>query len=129
VGKTIAHEIGHLLGLQHPTEANASTSDAFKDTPLCTALDHYSTGEMWISNYSCSHEDGNYYVPTGHTCPQVCGGYNAASGALCPAAPECAFNYLMWPLAQNFDASTGVGDGNLLSTESGIVANYSPFVQ
>lgn len=37
LGETIAHEIGHYLGLRHLSEANGETFDSLGDTPECDA--------------------------------------------------------------------------------------------
>jgi hypothetical protein len=35
LGRTLAHELGHALGLFHPTEANGSVFDPLPDTAVC----------------------------------------------------------------------------------------------
>lgn len=35
-GDTLSHELGHFLGLFHPTELNGMTQDVISDTPTCT---------------------------------------------------------------------------------------------
>lgn len=37
LSSTIAHEIGHMMGLFHTTEQNGRSFDPIKDTPTCTA--------------------------------------------------------------------------------------------
>ncbi len=32
----MAHELGHFLGLYHPTEMNGVTQDTISDTPTCS---------------------------------------------------------------------------------------------
>jgi hypothetical protein len=36
LGRTLAHELGHYLGLFHTSEADGSVYDALPDTPACT---------------------------------------------------------------------------------------------
>jgi hypothetical protein len=36
LGRTLAHELGHALGLFHTTERNGEVFDAFSDTPSCS---------------------------------------------------------------------------------------------
>ncbi len=37
LGETAAHEMGHLLGLFHPTESSGTVFDPLADTPQCTS--------------------------------------------------------------------------------------------
>jgi hypothetical protein len=37
MGETMAHEIGHFMGLFHPVEGSFDSWDALQDTPRCTA--------------------------------------------------------------------------------------------
>lgn len=39
LGRTLAHEIGHYLGLFHTSEANGCVLDVLDDTPACRAAD------------------------------------------------------------------------------------------
>lgn len=36
VGKTMAHEVGHALGLDHTTESDGVSHDPIPDTPECS---------------------------------------------------------------------------------------------
>ncbi|MFT6395880.1 MAG: hypothetical protein ACJAYU_000622 [Bradymonadia bacterium] len=38
VGQTLAHELGHFLGLFHTTEQRGGGSDQLEDTPVCEAI-------------------------------------------------------------------------------------------
>ncbi|MEC9068988.1 MAG: zinc-dependent metalloprotease family protein [SAR324 cluster bacterium] len=48
LGETAAHEMGHQLGLYHPTEANGTTFDILSDTAECSksSRDNDSNGEV-----------------------------------------------------------------------------------
>ena len=39
LGETLAHEVGHYIGLPHVVELNWSRYDALEDTPVCTSLE------------------------------------------------------------------------------------------
>lgn len=39
LGRTLAHEIGHYLGLFHPSELDGCVRDALDDTPACLPVD------------------------------------------------------------------------------------------
>jgi hypothetical protein len=128
MGNTMAHEIGHFMGLNHPSEGTGQTHDFVYDTPYCTAVDQ-GTGSISIS--SCLSSDTSIYAPTGNTCQSQCTSYNAnASPAVfCPAVEECAFNYMMWYTSKHFDPATGNADGNMYSPDQGIIMNFSSVVQ
>ncbi len=84
----------------------------------------------YITTTSCrSTLETNTHPVTGNTCLSQCGSYNTSTGTYCAAAEECQFNHLMWWLAKNFTASTGTGDGNIISSNSGVQLNYNAFVQ
>jgi hypothetical protein len=129
VSETLSHEVGHFLGLNHPTEARvqktgsgqfpAFTHDSVDDTPACGTYLTSSDGKMrYISASSCSLDT---------TCSQACPGY--LMGVSCRTAPECQFNHVMWVYTKRFVAGVGPGEGALFSRHSGLVVNLSPFVQ
>jgi hypothetical protein len=126
MGNTIAHESGHYLGLNHPSESGGTIHDNVYDTPVCTAVSGTSGG---ITIGSCLNNDTNIFAPTGQTCHQTCTGYNSATGTFCPEARECGFNYMMWWSSKHFYPGTGAADGNLYSPDSGLIMNMNPFVQ
>ena len=125
MGSTIAHEIGHYLGLNHPSEDDGTVHDAVLDTPVCTKTEPLGN-ESLLTAHSCYLDDN---VVLGQKCAAVCPGYDPGSGVFCETMPECQFNHLMWWFAKKFSQSLGRGDGNILSSHSGAVINYSPFVQ
>jgi len=126
MGTTIAHEMGHFLGLNHPSERYGTSHDLLLDTPICTKTAASPTNYLTIG--SCL-EDTNVFGPTGYKCHAAssCATYDSASGTYCPNALECQFNYMMWWSTKN--VKNGTTDGNHFSVESGTVINYSPFIQ
>lgn len=52
LGETLAHEIGHYLGLAHTTEADASDHDPIPDTPECTNVQG-----GYASPQGCANQD------------------------------------------------------------------------
>jgi hypothetical protein len=126
LGETIAHEIGHYLGLNHPSESSATVHDQVYDTPLCTTTD---PGTGYTTIASCLLDDTNLYAPSGNTCNTACGSPSNATGIYCSTAPECQFNYVMWWTSKRYDPATNQGDGNLFSDDQGQIMNYSSYVQ
>jgi hypothetical protein len=123
--ETIAHELGHYLGLNHPSESEGSVHDSVDDTPICTATNI----SGYISNASCRLLDSNVFPSTGKTCFDVCSSYNALAGSFCNAAQECQFNHIMWWREKNWDMAIGDGDGKIFSPHSGGIINYNSYIQ
>ncbi len=113
MGSTVSHEVGHFLGLNHPSEGSGAEHDKIPDTPTCTTLG--AGGVITIS--SCRTE-----------CNSVCSASQYSSNPFCTLESACQFNHIMWYTAKNYNSS-GQGDGNIFSTNSGSIINYSPYVQ
>lgn len=60
MGETLAHEIGHQLGLFHTTEAEGTAFDPLADTPACPRSMDDGDGEM--SAGECRDQDGEYLM-------------------------------------------------------------------
>jgi hypothetical protein len=134
LGVAIAHELGHFFGMNHLSELAPDVShpsysnDIIADTPVCTATaGSGSSAQITIS--SCLNTDSNLQPPLNRTCNTACTSYNSSSGVYCPTITECQFNHVMWWTSKNFTPSSGAGDGNLFSTDSGILINFNSIVQ
>jgi hypothetical protein len=110
-GETAAHELGHYLGLFHPSEADGNSGDSFDslvDTPECLCSLCVSTSER----AQCQGQPGAGSNPTlvdGSSCVQ---GTQACGGG----------DYLMfWQLS-------GASKGNL-SPQEGQVMRLNPLVR
>ncbi len=125
LGIVVGHEIGHFFGLNHLSESTGDSHDGITDTPICQLPGGYS----YISLNVCLNHDTSVYPETGQTCNASCSGYNSSTGTFCPTNAACSFNHLMWWTTKNFHEASGAGDGNLITADTGVVLNYSPFVQ
>jgi hypothetical protein len=54
MGLVMAHELGHWLGLFHPTEAMGMFFDAIPDTDTCPAASHDHNGDSLVDQEECS---------------------------------------------------------------------------
>jgi hypothetical protein len=50
--RAVSHEVGHLLGLFHPTELDGSTIEPIADTPVCDRS-HDADGDGFVSDVEC----------------------------------------------------------------------------
>jgi len=58
LGRTIAHELCHALGLFHPTEADGRVFDPLPDTPVCP-IDHDQNGDGILDARECAALGGD----------------------------------------------------------------------
>ena len=147
MGSTIAHELGHYFGLNHPTESDAGTHDVVYDTPRCSETQRIN-GTDYITIDSCRSVSASpargtanpAFFPTGVKCGTACdsavtaaqgvaSSYSQSLGRYCPAVQECQFNHVMWWTSKNFNSANGDGDGNIFSTDSGKIIKYNSFIQ
>ncbi len=57
-GNTMAHEVGHYLGLYHTTEDNGVIFDPITDTPECNRMFFDINGDGIMSAFECQSQDG-----------------------------------------------------------------------
>jgi hypothetical protein len=62
LGETIAHEVGHQLGLFHTTEAGGDSFDILADTPECPAGRFDSNGDGQVTARECGERDGANFM-------------------------------------------------------------------
>ena len=141
MGATVAHELGHYLGLNHPSEKVASLTetqriDQLSDTPTCAPR----AGPN-LDQKSC-YIDTALQIGGASTCASACdavisaaGGTSYYSGAktiyYCKATSECQFNHMMWYTTKKREpASDGTKeDGNLISPQSSAIVQWNSFVR
>jgi hypothetical protein len=70
-GDTMAHELGHVLGLFHTTESDGKSFDPIKDTPECPASTFDKNGDGKVSANECVTVDaGNLMFWSSASFPQ-----------------------------------------------------------
>jgi len=62
LGETIAHEVGHQIGLFHTTEAGGDSFDILDDTPECPAGRFDTNGDGQVSARECGDRDGENFM-------------------------------------------------------------------
>lgn len=62
MGGTMAHELGHQLGLYHSTEAEGETFDVITDTPECDAATHDVDNDGYVIAEECVDADGANFM-------------------------------------------------------------------
>lgn len=71
LGETMAHEVGHQLGLFHTTEAGGDSHDVIDDTPECRQGTYDSNGDGELTAEECEDADGaNFMFWTAGDSPQ-----------------------------------------------------------
>jgi len=138
MGATIAHELGHYLGLNHPSEkvsfiTDVQRHDPLSDTPTCAPR-----AGPYLDQLAC-YQDSTAQLASAQKCSTAC---DAASGGAyyigtsktvnyCPNTPECEFNHLMWYTTKQRSKGNGVWmeDGNQISPQSSAVIQWNPFVR
>lgn len=132
MGATIGHELGHYLGLNHPSERRSGGSqlhDRLPDTPQ--ALARLSSGTYVLDQLACILDTTS--TLSGATCVSVCSNYfvSGVPTNYCPSAQACQFNHLMWYTTKNRSLSGGTWseDGSLISSQSGAMVQWHPLVR
>ena len=62
LGETMAHEVGHQLGLFHTTEAGGDSFDILEDTPECPAGRFDDNGDGQVTARECGERDGTNFM-------------------------------------------------------------------
>jgi hypothetical protein len=146
MASTIVHELGHFLGLNHPSErpdvVEDQDHDGLTDTPRCAARTEMS--EVKLDQRSCYAVDTQSQASplSGQSCKTRCDSvtsplvywsspFSTTPQSFCPAVPECQFNHIMWWTTKNRKkiGSSWVEDGNLFSPQSTAVLQRSVFLR
>ncbi len=61
LGATMAHEVGHQMGLRHTSESKGDAHDFLADTPECTTVQDQN-GDGTITADECINQDGAYMM-------------------------------------------------------------------
>jgi len=146
LANTVAHELGHYLGLNHPSEQPDSLGrqdhDGLTDTPECTARTVASVNYT-LDNRACYTDPQVHAFPLGvRTCkascdsytggiPYLSGSFSTTPQSYCPLAAECQFNHIMWWTTKHRKKEGGVWveDGNIISQQSSSILQQSTFVR
>jgi hypothetical protein len=147
---TIAHELGHFLGLNHLSERKGSGTqrhDRLADTPLATEnnidsnsslthIDAYKEASDFLLSGTCETQCDAAIVSTysafiGTKKYYTSNSTSSKTSFYCSTVQACQFNHVMWYTTKNRQLVSGVWreDGNLISTQSSAVIQWSPFVK
>jgi hypothetical protein len=132
MGATIGHELGHYLGLNHPSERRSGGTqvhDRLSDTPQ--ALARLSGSTYILDQLACILDTTSTLAAA--TCTSVCTNYfvGGVPTNYCASAQACQFNHLMWYTTKNRSLSGGTWseDGSLISGQSGAIVQWHPLIR